>query len=101
MDLIGCHMLKLREIPGETGQFAVAVFDNWDALHATLIGLEAESPMRTGGVMHARNDVPAQAAGLRFLNQMTNINFARSRQQLACTVGRLADELSARLAQGA
>src|SRR5262249_6679810 len=95
------HMRKVREIPRKTGQFAVAVFDNWDALHATLIGLEAESPMRTGGVMHARNDVPAQAAGLRFLNQMTNINFARSRQQLARTVGRLADELSARLAQGA
>jgi hypothetical protein len=96
------HMPKAREIPQKTGaQFAVAVFDNWDALNATLIGLEADSPMRTGGVLHARNDVPAQAAGLRFLQQMTKINFAHSRQQLACTVGRLAEELAARLAQGA
>ena len=95
-------MLKGREIPQRTGvQFAVAVFDNWDALHATLIGLEGESPLRTGGVLHSRSDVPLQAGGLRFLKQMTKINFAHSRQQLSCTVGRLADELSARLAQGA
>lgn len=61
-------MLKGREIPQRTGvQFAVAVFDNWDALHATLIGLEGESPLRTGGVLHSRSDVPLQAGGLRFL----------------------------------
>jgi hypothetical protein len=96
------RMLKAQELPQKTGtQFAVAVFDNWDALNATLIGLEAESPMRTGGVLHARTDVPAQATGLRFLRQMTKIRFAYSRQELACTVGRLAEELSARLAQGA
>ena len=95
-------MLKARKIPHKTGaQFAVAVFDNWDALHATLIGLEAETPMRTGWVLHARTDVPVQATGLRFMRQMTNINFAHSRQELACTTGRLAEELAARLAQGA
>jgi hypothetical protein len=94
--------MMAREIPQRAGaQFAVAVFDNWDALHATLFGLEAESPTRTGGILHARTDVPVQVAGLRFLRQMTKINFAHSRQELACTVGRLAEELSARLAQGA
>src|SRR5215510_3012339 len=82
-------------------QSAVAVFDDWEALQAVLIDLEEETPVRTGAVLHARKDVPPELTGLRFLRKMTRLKFAYSPNDLACTSGHLAEELSARLARGA
>jgi hypothetical protein len=82
-------------------QFAVAVFDDWDTLHAVLLEAEGDAAVRPAAVLHARSDVPAEVSALRLLKQMTELRFERSRKHVACTVGRLADALSARLALGA
>jgi hypothetical protein len=53
-------MQKVRDIEAETPatQFVVAVFDDWDALHAVLAGLKSDITLRSGAVLHARNDAP-------------------------------------------
>ena len=91
-------MQKARDIGAErTGpQFVVAVFDDWDALHAVLVGLEADATMHTGAVLHARKDVPPAASSLGLLKDMAHLHFSQPRQDIACTVGQLAHELSAR-----
>ena len=33
-------------------QIVVAVFDDWDALHAVLAGLEADATLHSGAVLH-------------------------------------------------
>jgi hypothetical protein len=82
-------------------QLVVAVFDDWDALLAILVGMETDMKLRPAVVLHARNDIPAKAAAFSSLRQTTELRFERSRQQIACTVGWLAGELSVRLAKGA
>jgi hypothetical protein len=94
-------MQKARDIAAETTspQFVVAVFDDWDALHAVLVGLESDATFHSGAVLYAREDVPPAASSLSLLKDMAHLHF--SRQDVACTVGKLAKALSARLAGGA
>src|SRR5262245_55600289 len=82
-------------------QFVVAVFDNWDTLHAVLVEMESDKAAQPMALLHACNDVPAQMPALSVLNQMTELHFERSRQHFACTEGQLAEALSARRAEGA
>jgi hypothetical protein len=62
-------MQKARDIRAEkTGpQFVVAVFDDWDALHAVLVDLEADATMHAGAVLHARKDIPPSASSVGLL----------------------------------
>ena len=96
-------MQKARDTGAErTGpQFVVAVFDDWDALHAVLVDLEADATMHSGAVLHARKDIPPAASSLGLLKNMAHLHFSQPRQDIACTVGQIAHELSARLAGGA
>jgi hypothetical protein len=80
-------------------QLAVAVFDDWDALQATVTEMEMDSA--TAAVLHARGKIPAKANALNLLKQTTDLHFERSRQHIACTAGRLATELAGRSAAGA
>ena len=59
-------MQKAGDIGTErTGsQFVVAVFDDWDALHAVLVDLEADATLHSGAVLHARKDIPPAASSL-------------------------------------
>jgi hypothetical protein len=82
-------------------QFVVAIFDDWEALHAVLVDLEARATLRSGAVLHARTDIPPHVSTLGLLKEMAQLHFVRSRQHIACTVGRLSQELSDRLAKGA
>jgi len=82
-------------------QFVVAVFDDWEALHAVLLDMEADATARSGAVLHARKDVPPQASSMDLLRDMVQLHFTQSRQRIVCTMGELARELSARLAKGA
>ena len=84
----------------DAAQFVVAVFDDWEALHAVLVDMEADATVRSGAVLHAREDVPPRAAALRLLKEMAQLHFG-PRQRIACTVGQLARELSSRVAKGA
>jgi|SoiMethySBSTD1v2_1073268.scaffolds.fasta_scaffold988987_2 hypothetical protein len=94
-------MQKARDTGAKrTGpEFVVAVYDNWDALHAALIGLDTDT-LHAGAVLHARKDVPPAPLNSGLLKEMTYLHFSRSRQDVACTVGPLEQELSARLAGG-
>ena len=96
-------MQKARDIRAErTGaQFVVAVFDDWDALHAVLVDLEADATMHAGAVLHARKDIPPSASSVGLLKDIVHLHFSQPRQDVACTAGRIAHELSARLAGGA
>jgi hypothetical protein len=86
-------------------QLVIAVFDDWNALHNVLVGMEANASVRAGTVLHARRDAPARAAQLgllsELLKEMTELHFAQSHQRIACTVGPIAQRLSARLVGGA
>lgn len=82
-------------------QFVVAVFDDWETLHAVLVELEADSTMRAGAVLHARKDIPPQASALGLLKKMAQLSFARSPRHIGCTAGQFAEGLSARLSRGA
>jgi len=82
-------------------ELVVAVFDDWASLHAVLIELETVATVRPAAVLHARSDIPITASEVGLLKQMTKLRFEPSRQDIACTVGWLAGELSERLARGA
>ena len=90
-------------IESQTGgaQFVVAVFDDWDTLHAILVEMESDAGVRPTALLHARRDVPPKISAFSLVKQMTELRFERSRQPIACTVGHLAEALSARLARGA
>jgi hypothetical protein len=81
-------------------QFVLAIFDDWEALCAVLVDMDADATMRLGAVLHAREDVPPRTATLRLLKEMAQLHFG-PRQNVACTVGQLARELSSRVAKGA
>ena len=84
----------------DTAQFVVAVFDDWEALHAVLVDMQADATVRLGAVLHARKDIPPRAAALGMLKEMAQLPFG-PRQRIACTAGQLASELSSRVAKGA
>jgi hypothetical protein len=80
-------------------QFAIAVFDDWDALHAALANVAA--PLSSGAVLLARGDVPPHASASGLLKETIHLHFRQSRQHITCTMGRLANELSTKAARGA
>jgi hypothetical protein len=82
-------------------QFVVAVFDDWETLHSVLMEMQSDAAVQAVALLHARTDVPAKVSASSVLKQMTELRFERSRQHIACTVGELAEALSARLAAGA
>src|SRR5262245_21982336 len=82
-------------------QFVVAVFDDWDTLHTVLVEMERDTAVEPVALLHARRDVPPKVSASSLLKQTTELRFERSRQHIACTVGHLAEALSARAARGA
>ena len=82
-------------------KLVVAVFDNWETLHAVLMEMESDNAVQPMALLHARRDVPPKVSTLSVLKQMTELRVERSRQHFACTMGQLAEALSARLARGA
>jgi hypothetical protein len=82
-------------------RLVLAVFDDWSALRSILIATHSDTAMRPAAVLHARNDVPPGMATLHPLKEMIQLHFERSRKQIACTAGELANALSGRLARGA
>jgi hypothetical protein len=79
----------------------VAVFDDWDMLHSVLLELESDKAAQPVALLHARRDVPPKVSASSFLKQKTELHFERSRQQIACTMGQLAEALATRLTGGA
>jgi hypothetical protein len=55
----------------------VAVFDDWDALHAVLAGLKSDITLRSGAVLHARNDALPVASSFGILKEMAHLRFSR------------------------
>ena len=84
----------------DAAQFVVAVFDDWEALRAVLVDIEADATSRSGAVLHAREDVPPDAAALGMLKEMAQLQFG-PRQRIACTAGQLGRELCFRAGKGA
>ena len=82
-------------------QFVVAVFDDWDALHAILLELESDKVAHPVALLHARRDVPPKVSASSLLEQMTELHFERSHQHIACTMGQLAEAIATRLTGGA
>ena len=75
-------MQKARDIgaEGTDPQFVVAVFDDWDALRAVLVDLEAAATMHSGAVLHARKDIPPAASSLGLLKNMAHLHFSEPRR---------------------
>jgi hypothetical protein len=82
-------------------QFIVAVFDDWDALHAILLELESDKVARPVALLHARRDVPPKVSASNVLQQVTELHFERSHQHIACTMGQLSEAIATRLTGGA
>jgi hypothetical protein len=92
---------RAQNVAKDGAQFVIAVFDDWDTLHAIVEETTASAPRRSGAVLHARKDAPPKALRSHLLQEMAQLRFARSHLRIACTAGQLADELSARLLRGA
>jgi len=91
-------MLGERTIGSQTrGSFVVAVFEDRDTLHVVLLELENDKAAQLMALLHARRDVPPKASASRLLKQMTELNFERLRQDIACARGRVAEALAVRL----
>jgi hypothetical protein len=73
-------------------QFVVAVFDDWDALHAILLELESDKAAHPVALLHARRDVPPKVSASSLLEQMIELHFERSHQHIACTMKRCSDD---------
>ena len=82
-------------------QFVVAVFDDWETLHAVLVEMETDKATGPVTLLHGRREVPANVAASSLLKKMKELPFEQSRQHVACTDGQLAEALSTRLARGA
>jgi hypothetical protein len=63
--------------------------------------MESDNAVQPLALLHARRDVPPKVSTLSVLKQMTELRVERSRQHFACTMGQLAEALSAWLARGA
>jgi hypothetical protein len=96
-------MLGDQTTESQTGgsQFVVAVFDDWDALHAILLELESDKVAHPVALLHARRDVPPKVSASSLLEQMTELHFERSHQHIACTMGQLAEAIATQLTGGA
>lgn len=95
-------MQKARDMGAErTGpQLVVAVFDDWDALHAVLVELKPDVMLRPA-VLHARMDVPPAGSDFGLLKDLAHLHFSQPRLDITCTAGQLAQELHAQTAAGA
>jgi len=86
-------------------QFAIAVFDDWEALQAVLADMAVSASVRSGALLHARPDAPSATAnpGLLgdLLKQTIELHFTQSHQRVVCTAGPVSRKLSARLVGGA
>jgi hypothetical protein len=82
-------------------QFVIAVFDDWDALQGVLEDMSAREFDRFGTLLHAREDNPPLAVRSGLLKEITELQFAASKQPICCTRGEIAERLAARLARGA
>jgi hypothetical protein len=82
-------------------QFVIAVFDDWDALQGVLEDVSAREFDRFGTLLHAREDNPPLAVRSGLLKEITELQFAASKQRIYCTRGEVAEKLAARLAHGA
>jgi hypothetical protein len=83
---------------GEVTQFAIAVFDDWDALQAALQSIASSN--LAGTVLHGRKDNGPATIGLGLPDDVMELHFAHSKQRVCCTRGAVAEEL-ARVAGGA
>ena len=85
----------------EGAQFAIAVFDNWDALLCFLEKERIGTPSSSDAVLYARTDDPPSSLRSGLLKEMTELRFTRARGAIACTSGPIADELASRSTGGA
>jgi hypothetical protein len=90
-----------------TSRFVIAVFDEWQSLHAAIEDLSLHGIAPRGAVLFADNDRPGAArlpsGGLVscFLAQTAELPFVSARQKVRCTAGTLAHDLAARAERGA
>lgn len=90
-----------------TSRFVIAVFDEWQNLHAAIEDLSLHGIAPRGAVLFARDDRPNMAQlpgeGLIscFLAQTTELPFLSARQRVRCTAGTLAHDLAKRAEHGA
>jgi hypothetical protein len=82
-------------------QVIVAVFDDWETLHAVLVDMETDKAAQSVTLLHARREVPPRVLASSLLKKKTELPFEQSQQHIACTEGQLAEALSTRLARGA
>jgi hypothetical protein len=82
-------------------QFAIAIFDDWEALQAVLDGIRADASDPDSAVLHARRGDPPLALRSCLLKESVDLPMARSCGGLCCTRGDFAEELAARIAGGA
>jgi hypothetical protein len=101
----GCGDCRLHTEP--TSRFVIAVFDEWQNLHAAIEDLSLHGIAPRGAVLFAHSDRPGAAElpseGLIscFLAETTELPFLSARQRVRCTAGALAHDLSARAERGA
>jgi len=96
-------MIGERTVGSQTSGslFVVAVFDDWDTLHAVLLELETDKVAQPVALLHARRNVPPKVSASSLLRQMTELHFERFHKHIACTAGQLAEALATRLRGGA
>ena len=82
-------------------QFAIAVFDSWDALLCFLKKERIGTPSTSDAVFTRVRTIrrPTLRSGL--LKEMTELRFTRARGAIAWTSGPIADELASRSTGGA
>lgn len=96
-------MIGERTVGSQTSgsQFVVAVFDDWDTLHAVLLELETDKVAQPVALLYTRRNVPPKVTASSLLRQMTELHFERFHKHIACTTGQLAEALATRLRGGA
>lgn len=86
-----------------TSRFVIAVFDEWDNLHAALEDLSLHGIAPRGAVLFARDDGPQSTSPELisfFIAETTELPFLSATQKVRCTAGAFAHELSAHSAHG-
>jgi hypothetical protein len=63
----------------DAAQFAIAVFDSWDALLGFLKKGRIGTPSTSGAVLYARTDDPPSSLRSGLLKEMTELGFTRAR----------------------
>jgi hypothetical protein len=88
-------------------RFVIAVFDEWQTLHAAIEDLNLHGIAPRGAVLFARDDPPGAAHPPSeeiiscFLAQTTELPFLAAKQRVRCTAGTLANDLAERAERGA